>query len=196
MRLFPWLASTATIVISYLKWTRGTLLVNAKTNVGDSVFPLLMGVAEFLLFAVLSVDKENSTLWLNWCGCLSLHAFIAVGIVHNRIKLIDKKDFAPDLNDLVSEYKSWLVADRWQAASIGLLACAVWIANLEWLIPKHEFRIGSYIQSVFALLFFIGSWKPISDANSQRNRIDQYVSAPAIEPVESEPKPKVRVTAA
>src|SRR5947199_10115571 len=48
IRFSPWLASMTAVLVSYMKWSRGSLLTNARANVGDMVFPVLMGVLEFL----------------------------------------------------------------------------------------------------------------------------------------------------
>src|SRR4051794_23916984 len=57
--------SVIALLVSYMTWGRGVLLTNSRSNVLDAVFPLGMGICEFLLFGVLTDDKRPN-LWLSW----------------------------------------------------------------------------------------------------------------------------------
>jgi hypothetical protein len=179
LRLLPWSASLVGLLISYLKWTRGALLTNARANLWDSFFPLLMGAAEFLLFAVLAVDREaaSSDLWLNWPLCWAAWNFAAAALVNNRLRLTNvERDFTAELSGLGNEFKGWLRADRWQAGLLGLFGLVLWILGRAWMIPTYGTETWAYVVGAFASLCFIAAWKPVSDANSQRNRIDDFVT--------------------
>jgi len=136
-----------------------------------------MGIVEFVLFAILAVEKQLPFLWLNWPACLAAHALAAAGLVHNRIRLTDVRlDFDNDLFPLGGKFKSWLRADRFQAGLTGLIFLLVWILNRAWILPSYGTSKSAYFVSTFALLFLLFSWKPISDADSQRRQIDEFVS--------------------
>jgi hypothetical protein len=178
IRLVPWSASLIAVLLSYVKWTRGTVLCNAHANVWDSFFPLLMGIAEFLLFGILAIENPTSFLWLNWPICLAAHALIAALLVNNRLRLTNvAKDFDNEVSDLGNEYKGWLKSDRIQAASFGIVAVAVWVLTRVWILPSYGAGVCAYVVGGFALFILVAAWKPISDANSQRNRIDEFVSS-------------------
>jgi hypothetical protein len=185
MRLFPWCASLLAILISYLKWNRGTLLTNSRSNIWDSIFPLSLGVAEFILFAVLVTQGESlasdqdskSFLWFNWTAVLAVHALLASGLVANRLRLTNVgEDFDGELSDIGLKYKSWLVKDMWQAGAAGLVALVVWIFNWAWVFPRYGGIGVARVQTGFAFLCIIGAWKPLLDANLQRNQTDKFVS--------------------
>lgn len=175
MRLIPWAASMALVLTSYMKWNRGILVSNARTNIQDNLFPFMMGVVEFLLFGVLSIEKDSNPLrWLNWCACASAHFFVGTAIVHNRIRLAHpNEDFGDDISSLRREYLCWLKADRLQTICGGILAAAVSTLNVLWIIPSYGTRAGTYIVCSFALIIAFAAWKPISDANRERERIDE-----------------------
>lgn len=179
MRLLPWSASMVAVLLSYVKWTRGTILSNAHANVWDSFIPLLMGVAEFVLFAILVVENEPtpSFLWLNWPVCLAAHSLIASALVNNRLRLTEvKRDFSDDLADLGKEYVEWLRMDRIQAGLSGLFALLLWIVGRAWVLPTYGTGVWMKVVCAFASLSFVAAWKPISDANSQRKRTDEFVT--------------------
>lgn len=178
MRLLPWTASMALLLVSYMKWNRGILVSNSRTNVQDNLFPFAMGVVEFLLFGVLAVAKDSDPLlWLNWCGCVSAHFFVGTAIVHNRIRLAHPtEDFSDELSPLRKEYLRWLRTDRWQTICGGVLAAIAGILNTMWIIPDYGTTAGSYFVCSFAVIIAFAAGKPISDANRQREWIDQLSS--------------------
>ena len=178
LRLLPWTASMAGVLISYTKWTRGTILSNARANVWDSCFPLMMGVAEFVLFAILIVGDERvpSSVWLNWPVCVAAHSLIATAVVSNRLTVSDPTDFAPELRELGTEYRRWLRADRAQAGASGLFALLLWSVGRYWILPSCGVAVWTMVVGGFAALCFIAAWKPILDANAQLKRIDEFVT--------------------
>jgi hypothetical protein len=138
---------------------------------------MLMGVVELLLFGILAAGDSTSLVWLNWPIFLAAHALIASVLVDNRLRLTNvSQDFDGEISDLGNKYKSWLRADRVQAGSSGLLALTVWILTRVWILPRFGSGVRTYVVGGFALLSFFGAWKPISDANSERNWIDNFVS--------------------
>ncbi|MGC2421745.1 MAG: hypothetical protein WA405_08865 [Candidatus Acidiferrales bacterium] len=186
MRLLPWLGSMAAVIISYVKWNRGAILTNARASTWDAVFPMLMGVDEFLLFAILVVDKQNlpQYLWLNWPVLIAIHAFTATGLVSNRIRLTDvSRDFeaSKDMSDLGRNYVVWMKKDRFQTTLIGTIALTVWViwaVGHCWILQTPDrTRHWAWFVGASALAFFAGAWKkPIPDANRERNEIDTFVS--------------------
>ena len=87
-----------------------------------------------------------------------------------------EQDFDSDLSQLADQYESWLKADRVQAACVGAIALVVWLSNLVWIIPTFGVNVSKYVVGAFALLAVVASSKPITDANAERDRIDQFVS--------------------
>jgi hypothetical protein len=176
MRLVLWMASLAAAIISYLKWSRGAVLANARTNALDSILPLMMGISEFVLFAMLGSGKSD-TLWLNWSAFLALHSWFATGIIHNRLQLIDtKQDFEDCLAPLVVEYLGWLRTDGSHTLWLGCAGFVLWFIERAFLLPNHVLACA-YVQTGFAFAFLAFSWKPIVDANWQRDRIDRFATA-------------------
>jgi len=172
------------LIISYGKWSRGALFVNARANALDIVLPMLMGVAEFLLFGVLIVDTksynlgESRTLWLNWSAFVAIHSFLGMAIVWNRLHFLDMpRDFDASLTSLVNDYRKWSKQDRLQTLVVGSIASAVWVAE-RIVASCGGAWIAMWVQTVFELLFIFGAWKPISDSSRQQNQIDAFVSGP------------------
>ena len=174
VRLIPWWASLSVVLLSYVKWTRGTILTNSRSNILDSLFPLSMGIVEFLLFAILGVQKDlNSSLWLNWGAVLGLHGLTGAALVSNRIRLTKLgEDFDAEIRALGEQYLSWLRADRLQAFAVGVFALSTWAFGRLWLTPTHDV----WLQSSLAVVVGLGSCKPLSDARKEHDQIDSYVS--------------------
>jgi hypothetical protein len=103
-------------------------------------------------------------------------------LVANRLRLTNvAEDFDRELSDLGHKFKSWLVKDIWQAGGTGLVALGVWIVNGAWIFPRYGDAGVAWVQTGFAFLCILAAWKPLLDANSQRNQTDKYVSALLIE---------------
>ena len=181
IRLVPWVASMELLAISYGKWNRGALFVNARTNAWDNIIPMLLGVAELLLFAVLTVDTQSynlgnsKTIWLNWSACVAFHGFLGFAIVQNRLHFLEPRDFHDSLTKLVEEYKGWTRRDRLQTLLVGCIGFAFWLAD-RIVIRCWGIGWATKIQTGFALLFVLGAWKPITDSSRQQSQIDTYVS--------------------
>jgi hypothetical protein len=176
-RLFPWAASIAAILVSYITWGRGILVANARGNVGDSIFPLLMGVVEFLLFAVLLNDPNHPIFWLNWFAILAVHALMAVGLVINRIHNSQPVgDFERDVQDLGEKMDKWLHEDRLGASLVGLGAVIAW-CGVRWLaLPFLGVAWATWIQAGLCVVALGVLLKVIIVADQQRQEIDHFVS--------------------
>ena len=134
LKLLPWLTSLAAILVSYMTTSRGVVLTSARANIFDSVVPLLMGIAEFLLFSVLQTSAQYPNFWLNWFGFLSVHALLAVLLVQNRIKKTVPDDFEEDLEPVRREFIGWLRKDLKGASGV----CSA--AFVLWLIVRARYR--------------------------------------------------------
>jgi len=174
-RLAFWLASLVAITISYMTWGRGVLLTTARSNLLDSVFPLLMGLAEFSLFAILSPDKVPPNLDQYWFLVFSAHAVLAVALVSNRIfNTLTNEDFEKPLQPLAEKYLQWLQSDRLAAGVIALLSLAMWV-SITLILPIWPDRTD-LIQTVMALVLAIGGIVPMVGADAQRREMDEFVS--------------------
>jgi hypothetical protein len=180
-RLFPWFASITAIMVSYITWGRGVLVTNSRMNLWDNIFPLTMGIGEFLLFGILlKDDKIPSDFWVNWFLFSAFHTAGAVGLTHNRLKnSIVPKDFAADkdMQALGAEMESWIRQDRRGAFGITLGCLIAW-AFVRWIAwPLWGLELALLIQAMLTIPLSAILWKVICDANKQRHRIDEVVSA-------------------
>ena len=140
-----------------------------------------MGIVEFVLFAILATDKPPF-LWFNWPLCFAAHALTAALLVHNRLKLTDvRRDF--DDEKLGEEYRGWLKTDRIQAGCCGVFAVAFWFLTRVWILPLYGAAVCGYVITGLALCWLVFAGKPIRDANSQRERIDEFVSQERPKPI-------------
>ncbi len=176
-RLLPWLASFGALIVSYVTWGRGVLLVNARANLFDNVLPFLMGIAEFSLFAVLYGSKGDDLLWLNWPLCLSAHAFLGALIIDHRLRVTSiTRDYETRLVDLGHKLHAWLRRDRLGAAGIGILSLVFWAMGRWWIFPSYGSVYYGVVQFVVAGIFFGVLMLIAAVADSQRKQIDSYVS--------------------
>ena len=132
--LLPWLASVGAVVVAHVKWNRGVILTNARSNALDTVFALAVGISEFIMFAVFLRDVAVPYFWLNWTLCVAVHAFFAVCLVQNRMSLVNvSQDFEPALASLGREYVSWLRRDRVGAFGVCVGLVIAWALG-KWVV--------------------------------------------------------------
>jgi hypothetical protein len=184
-RLLPWFASFLATMVTLTTWGRGVLLTNSRANVWDSVLPTLMGIVEFLLFAILaprenSDSKRDAEPWNFWFFALGTHALLAVLLVQNRISNTDiLKDFEPKLQSLATEYMQWMYADR-LGATIGAILFFLFGLLMVFVARRfHVFRSWKaygILFSVLSLIPIIIYSNVVSQAESQRQRTDEVVS--------------------
>lgn len=170
-RLTYWFASLMTNIVSYLTWGRGTLLANSRGNLRDSVLPLLLGVGEFLLFAILSVKTfVEADVWRWWFFIAAFVLICAVLITHNRLMVTKvTEDFTPDLQDLGHEMLEWIKEDR-KGAWVGTFVALALFAG-TWVWPLGNNWLSAALAVPFILIFI----KVIRDAEKQRARIEEFV---------------------
>lgn len=165
VRLMPWLASFFGIVVTYVTWDIGTLLSNARTNTLDSVLPLSMGVAEFLLFGILwKIDQ--SKLWLNWLLCSGTHSLIGGLIAHNRIRITDfHADFVdPKMSKI---YEAWLLRCKGGAFFLAGATYILWLGQ-KWV------EAGKIFQFVCGIPISLLLIKIILDTTTMKRRVDEH----------------------
>jgi hypothetical protein len=173
-----WFTSLTAILVSYVTWGRGVLLTNSKANIGDSVFPLLMGIVEFLLFGVLLKVKEHPQIWLNWFAILGIHSLGAVFLVHNRLSLTDPlRDFEGSLKSLAEDYMKWMRSDRKGACLAASAAFVVWYLVRWVFFPTLQPRCFGIVQSTLAFGFLGILWMVAWRADKQRQELDERVTA-------------------
>lgn len=184
-RLLPWIVSLLATIVTHMSTGRGILLTNSRGNVWDSVYPLLIGIAELFLFAILSPIKggtleleEQSNLWQWWFFVLAIHASLAVGLIHNRIVNTRCEDFTSDLQDLACEYKTWMSESR-KGALIAVVLATVFGFLTVFALPMLFDRSGTDYAISYGLLtvlFIVIYVDIIRTADRQRQRIDQLVN--------------------
>lgn len=169
-------SSLLAIIVSYVTWSRGVLLTNARANLLDTLLPLWMGIMEFGLFGILMPDPENSTAWRWWFFIFFLHTLGAVGLVANRLRNTKvEEDFHPDLWPLAKEYLKWMRANL-KGASFGcVLSLGLWLL-IEWIPWANETVMRHDVcYSIAAALSGLGLLKPILDAEKERRQIVEFV---------------------
>ena len=171
-RLAFWAASIAAALVSYVTWARGVVLTNEKYSVFDAVWPLLMGIAEILLFAILLPDDKRPWFWWNWYLVLAAHSFCAFLLTGNRIKQTDvPNDFDPKLKDLGDLYKQWVQSDHRVTFWISVAATIVW-AVMRWVVlPWSHWAVQ--LQALLGLGVFVMLWMASVEAVKQRTTIDE-----------------------
>jgi len=204
-RLGPWLGSMMALLVAHVTWSRGVVLTNARTNLLDTILPLVMGLFEIALFAVL-IDDPNKvvpdTAWHQWFLVSGCHGICASFLVWNRMRntVIDrdfdkprsKEDptkFQPpphDLQPLGVRYMEWMRLDRMGAAWHGGVSLGVWALMAAFVLRAPE-RHGWGIPLYSGLAAFGGLvlLKPILDADRQRRFIETYVNPPDESPSHS-----------
>jgi hypothetical protein len=189
-RIFPWIGALLATMVTLTTWGRGVLLTNSSANVGDAFFPLLMGIIEFGLFAILSPQKSlkdgrldhELELLGTWFLVLGTHSFLAFLLVSNRILQADfVKDFEPNLRQLANELMQWMDNDR-----LGSSICAPLFYAVGWLVNKlsrplqGNSRVPHWILKIIlwavTVLPIAAYVKVVWDAESQRQRIDDFIS--------------------
>jgi hypothetical protein len=183
-RLFPWALSFIATMITLTTWGRGVLFTNSRANVWDSVYPTLMGIVEFCLFAILappevfggkSRDKPkdndpwwqklyaNTHAWHFWFFGLAVHAGLAVKLVNNRMENTNTEiDYVPKLHSLACQYMEWMRADKIGAAtgvkvSIGFgILLVVVIRLFKWIYNKESKSAWNYVVLGLLGLVYVG----------------------------------------
>jgi hypothetical protein len=189
LRLLPWVASMLATVVTVSTWGRGVLLTNSRASLGDMFFPILMGIAEFCLFAVLSPqrilgdqdDTDNGAkLWHYWFFAQAIHALLAAFLVLNRIYHTDPvNDFDKTLQPLATEYMEWMRGDV-IGASIGTVmftglgVLTVYLMRRSQKSPDRRRLFNAICAGLVLIPIFIYSMV-IYQANQQRQRTDEYV---------------------
>ena len=136
-RLFPLLSSFLLILMTHVTWSRGALLTNSRANILDSVLPMLMGVLEFLLFAILLPSVREPDLWRWWFFIVAVHSLIAVFIITNRISLtVISEDFEIELDEMANALVKWMNGAQKGAIAVTFLATMFGLVTLLFL-PKY-----------------------------------------------------------
>ncbi len=203
-RLLPWLVSFLATMVTLMTWGRGVLFTNSRANLGDSIFPTLMGILEFCLFAILappgifggggtSVGFNAATrfgrflgnlhAWHFWFFVLAAHTALAVLLVKNRIDQTDiANDFDPKLSTLANSYMNWMKADKsgaWTATKASLFFGVLMIFTIH-IFKSYEkgwiHVISAIVYPALFVLPILNLGRVIIDAERQRQEADYQVS--------------------
>lgn len=173
--LFAWATSFVIVILTYTAWARGTLLANSRGNVGDILWPLLVGVAEFSLFAVLSPKIVDPDIWGAWLLVLSCHALFAAALVQNRICCTHvASDFSADLQELADRYLFWLRRDRFACLVAGCAAFVGWLFFSQVVHPCVSGDVYmKFYGVVVGVLGFVFA-RVVCQHNAHRREIDAF----------------------
>jgi len=183
-RLGPWFASMSALIVAQVTWNRGVIFTNARASLLDTVLPLVMGLFEVALFAVL-IDGPSRIVppdfWHNWFYVMAGHSLTACALVLNRIRNTDlEHDFDRSLRGLAREYCNWTRQDAIGSGVSGGIALAVGLtfSRLVWQAPMSERPWAEPIFCGLAVLIALALWvKPIRDADRQRRYAEYFVSS-------------------
>ena len=180
-RLLPWLTSVVAVMVTYLTSGKGILLTNSRANLGDSLFPLLLGIDEFCLFAILLPRLDAPNLWRAWLIVLAVHAFLGFALVYNRLRTMrkHKTELPQSLEHLSNKLYAWASGGKRDAAVgaftatlAGSLACFVlprWLAGTSYDLAYNSLTLP------FLIILAIVAYK----TDQQRQTIDEYVFSDA-----------------
>ena len=180
MRLLPWLTSIAAMFVTHMTWSRGVILSNARANLLDTVFPMLTGMSEFFLFAILLPlpDGAHPNLWLNWFACSGTHTLLGGAIAHNRVRGARAAiDFDHEMLPLGMRYLKWIREDRMGASGLGTAAWLLWSVVRLYVYPRFGPHVAGLVQGVVSVPFTIVLGWVMFRASSERQEIDRYVSS-------------------
>ena len=132
-RLLLWGASLL-LFLTVRAFTRiGAVLSGARLSSGDQLWPVLTGFAEMVAFLTLSDRFAGVPYEIAWLLSHVCQALFAGLLIHNRLKLLDPADYAPDLNAFVAFYKPWMTAGRnvtWGWAGVlAITTAAIFVAT-------------------------------------------------------------------
>jgi hypothetical protein len=138
-----WFASFGFACANIATWTRIAIFSNWRANAWDFVLPVLTGVAEVLMFAVLSpLPNEPETRWFDWYLVFGLFAIFAGLLSWNRRLQAHKGEYASDetTTQLCDAYRQWLRNEIFVMALFGVVALAFYAAARLWpsFIPMWE----------------------------------------------------------
>jgi len=166
-----WVTSLFALLVSSITWGRGTLLANSRGNLWDTILPLLLGVFEFLLFAVLSPDNKITDGPYKWWFLAMLGIMIcAERITNNRLEITNiSEDFSPEVQDLGREMMGWIKEDRF-GTRIAIGATTVILIAMYSGLILCDFWNAVIPLPFLAMLIYI-----MITAEKQRKRIEQVI---------------------
>jgi hypothetical protein len=133
-----WVASLLAIAVAYSGTMIGSIFLPPRIPaIPDLMLPLLLGMSEFVLFAVfasraIGVDLPPNMALAIWCFALGAFGFVAAGSVWRAHQLVIGGAFAASLDPVITLYCWRLLGDACSAAVVGLAGltlgcvCAVW----------------------------------------------------------------------
>lgn len=181
-RLPLWFASVLLSLVTFVTSARGSLMTNARQNLGDYVLPISVGFSEFVMFLILDpqilADAPRSL--FIWLVTVSFHTWFAFFLVYNRYKqLTPKEDFAPKLWQLAENFQNWLWRDKFLAFLTAMTLTVVTIWCFRWLFnaePPTSFSLA-YVATLIAMSIIGISILIFNGAIHQSQKIAEYVMA-------------------
>lgn len=189
--LLPWLATLIACLVTITTWGRGLVLTNSRADLLDTVLPMLMGIAEVCMFTILSprlllrhepqethgqkLPEDSFRLWIYWFVFSTIHTFLAVILVGNRISQTNvAEDFCKELKPLAEEYITWMWSDLIGALFGTALSAASAFFLFIWFRKQKSLRgwcIGLTVLPIIILT------SVVIRADHQRERTEAFIFA-------------------
>lgn len=146
LRLPLWIASICALLVTYSTAFKGNLFLGPRTNLVDIFAPLILSLAEFLLFSVLQPPSPplgadpNSwnpdLLGTKWYFLFSIFSAAAWITIWNRWREFREEDYDADVCRITHKYKDSLLVNLRESAysTIGFISVFVLLAFV--LVPN------------------------------------------------------------
>lgn len=160
IRMILWISSSLLTFVTFITWSRGSILATSRRNTRDYIFPMLVGFFEFIMFIVLDpVTMKNvqmSKILTLWFVAEMFHALSSWCLIVNRLKQFDPKtDFADNLQDLGKQYRQWMERNRKITLVIWLSSIVVIFWSFSWwydIQSEKIFAVSSAALFTFGLI--------------------------------------------
>jgi len=182
-----WCATLGFSIVAISTWSRGSLLTNARANMGDVILPLGMAVPEYVMFIVLDPTFTSSSHlswalpcpWSIWYLAFSAHALFAVGLTFNRIRQTKvKRDYSIELQTLADEYLKWIKKDCASAAVVSFSSLVLFLSTItetsQWSWNYLALPKGQWLHAVIALIACYIAFKIIKGAHLNYETIADF----------------------
>lgn len=170
-RFLTWAASLSLVFVTHTTWRRGALFASGRHHVLDSILPILLGLTEFLCFAILERSKQGFPEWDDWSLAISAWGLVAALLIANRVRQSKDEDFEEALRPLLSEYRGWLGSDLRGAIFVAFSSAVFWGVIQIWE-PR-----GGWVHFTFAFAVLATSTIVLWQIDKQQSRLASHINS-------------------